>query len=86
MLDADLVVIGGGSAGICAAAAAARMGRRVILLEKSPLLGGMGSLAFVHTFCGLYMPDVSEPPVLANPGLPTAVSYTHLTLPTTPYV
>lgn len=69
----DLVVIGGGSAGICAAVAAARDGARVVLLEKSPLLGGMGSLAFVHTFCGLYMPDVSQPPVLANPGLPTEI-------------
>ncbi|MBK1831397.1 FAD-dependent oxidoreductase [Verrucomicrobiaceae bacterium R5-34] len=71
--DVDLVVIGGGSAGICAAVAAARRGARVVLLEKSPLLGGMGSLAFVHTFCGLYMPDVSQAPELANPGLPTEI-------------
>ena len=71
--QADLVVVGGGSAGICAAAAAARRGAKVVLLEKSPLLGGMGSLAFVHTFCGLYMPDVSKPPELANPGLPSEI-------------
>ncbi|BDS07765.1 hypothetical protein NT6N_28050 [Oceaniferula spumae] len=71
--QADIVVIGGGSAGICAAVAAARNGSDVVLLEKSPLLGGMGSLAFVHTFCGLYMPDVSQPPELANPGLPTEI-------------
>lgn len=82
----DLVVIGGGSAGICAAVAAARNGASVILLEKSPLLGGMGSLAFVHTFCGLYMPDVSKPPELANPGLPTEIEllmreHTHQSTP-----
>lgn len=70
---ADLIVIGGGSAGICAAVAAARSGADVVLLEKSPLLGGMGSLAFVNTFCGLYMPDVSRPPRLANPGLPAEI-------------
>ncbi len=52
----DVVVIGGGSAGICAAIAASRQaerGSRVALIEKSGHLGGMGPLAFVHTFCGL---------------------------------
>jgi len=70
---ADIVVIGGGSAGICAAIAAARAGARTILLERSDRLGGMGTLAKVHTFCGLYDPDVSRPPRLANPGLPAEI-------------
>lgn len=71
--DVDVVVIGGGSAGFCAAIAAARQGSRVVLLEKSQRLGGMGPLAFVHTFCGLYMPDTSKPARIANPGLPEEI-------------
>ncbi|MGJ8672644.1 FAD-dependent oxidoreductase [Rubritalea sp.] len=69
----DVVVVGAGSAGVCAALAAARMGSKVMLIERSQQLGGMGSLAFVHTFCGLYMPDISEPPKLANRGLPEEI-------------
>lgn len=70
---ADIAVIGGGSAGICAAVAAARQGAKVILLERSDRLGGMGTLAMVHTFCGLYDPDVSKPPRIANEGLPAEI-------------
>ena len=70
---ADIVVIGGGSAGICAAVAAARNGSSVILIERSGTLGGMGTLAMVHTFCGLYDPDVSQPPRIANQGLPAEI-------------
>jgi hypothetical protein len=70
---ADIVVIGGGSAGLCAAIAAARMGARVVLVERSDRLGGMGTLAKVHTFCGLYHPDVSLPPQIVNPGLPAEI-------------
>ncbi|MCP5537907.1 MAG: FAD-dependent oxidoreductase [Akkermansiaceae bacterium] len=72
----DVVVIGGGSAGFCAAIAAARQGgqgSRVALIEKSDRLGGMGPLAFVHTFCGLYHPDTSMPPRVANAGLPAEI-------------
>lgn len=69
----DIAVIGGGSAGICAAVAAARKGAKVILIERSDRLGGMGTLAMVHTFCGLYDPDVSKPPRIANQGLPAEI-------------
>ena len=69
----DLIVIGGGSAGICASIAAARQGSRVVLIEKSGSLGGMGTLAFVHTFCGLYHPDTSQPAVVVNAGLPAEI-------------
>lgn len=69
----DIVVIGGGSAGICASVAAARKGASVVLIERWDKLGGMGTLAMVQTFCGLYYPDVSLPPQLANPGLPTEI-------------
>jgi succinate dehydrogenase/fumarate reductase flavoprotein subunit len=37
---ADVVVVGGGGAGLAAASEAAKLGRRVILLEKNPELGG----------------------------------------------
>ncbi|MEP2774331.1 MAG: FAD-dependent oxidoreductase [Luteolibacter sp.] len=73
MHEADVVVIGGGSAGLCAAVAAARAGARTVLIERSAMLGGMGTLAKVHTFCGLYHPDVSQPPVVANAGLPEEI-------------
>ncbi len=73
MGEVDIIVIGGGSAGICAAIAAARCGAKTMLLERSDRLGGMGTLAKVHTFCGLYHPDVSQPPQVANPGLPAEI-------------
>jgi len=69
----DVAVIGGGSAGICAALSAARHGSTVALLEASNTLGGMGTRALVHTFCGLYHPDTSQPPRPANPGLPAEI-------------
>jgi hypothetical protein len=70
---AEVVVIGGGSAGLCAGVAAARKGVRVVLLERTGQLGGMGTLAKVHTFCGLYHPDTSHPPRIANLGLPQEI-------------
>ncbi len=69
MDEYEVAVIGGGSAGLCAAIAAARYGARTVLIERSHKLGGMGTQALVHTFCGLYEPDVSKPPRLANGGL-----------------
>ncbi|HYF37361.1 MAG TPA: FAD-dependent oxidoreductase [Prosthecobacter sp.] len=66
---ADIIVAGGGSAGIAAALAAARAGARTVLLERQSTLGGMGSHALVHTFCGLYHPDVSQGPRFLNGGI-----------------
>jgi len=73
MSEVDVVVVGGGSAGLCAAVAAARKGVKVVLLEKSDCLGGMGTLAQVHTFCGLYLPGVEGEAVVANDGLPAEI-------------
>lgn len=68
-LQADVIVAGGGSAGLAAALAAARAGARTLLLERQTKLGGMGTNALVHTFCGLFHPDVSQPWAWLNPGI-----------------
>jgi hypothetical protein len=70
METCDLLVVGGGSAGIAAALSAARLGASVVLAEQHSSLGGMGSAALVHTFCGLYKLN-EEAPVFANEGLAT---------------
>ena len=46
----DLVVAGGGPGGCGAALAAARLGAKVLLLEGSGCLGGMGTSALVAAF------------------------------------
>jgi hypothetical protein len=43
MLDADLLVAGGGMAGVCAAIAAARQGLKVVLCQDRSVLGGNAS-------------------------------------------
>ena len=69
----DVIVAGGGSAGTAAALAAARAGARTLLLERHSLLGGMGAQALVHTFCGLFHPDVSRPWAWLNAGVPAEI-------------
>ena len=51
--QADVVVIGGGLAGVSAALAAARCGAKVILLEKSIVLGGLATLGHVCIYLPL---------------------------------
>lgn len=48
--ETDILVVGGGPAGVAAAIGAARENKKVILLEKSAQLGGMGTLAAVGIF------------------------------------
>lgn len=50
---ADVVVVGGGLAGVAAALAAARSGAKVILLEKSCMLGGLATLGHVCIYLPL---------------------------------
>ncbi len=50
----DVLVIGGGPAGIGAAVGAAQMGTRVALVERHPILGGMGTAALVNNFCAAH--------------------------------
>ena len=47
----DLIVAGGGPAGTAAAVCAARLGAKVLLLEATGCLGGMGSSGLVTGFC-----------------------------------
>lgn len=68
----DIVVAGGGSAGLAAAVTAARSGARVVLVERNGMLGGMATLAHVHSLCGLYQLRDSEGESLlySNQGFP----------------
>jgi hypothetical protein len=71
-MKADIVVAGGGSAGLAAAVMAAKSGARVVLVERQGMLGGMATLAHVHSLCGLYQLRESEaaPLLNSNPGFP----------------
>jgi len=51
--ECDVLVCGGGFAGISAALAAARQGKKVILLEKEYILGGLGTAGLVTIFLPL---------------------------------
>ena len=51
--DCDVLVCGGGFGGISAALAAARLGKRVILLEKQFMLGGLGTAGLVTIYLPL---------------------------------
>lgn len=51
--DYDIAVCGGGFGGISAALAAARMGKKVILFEKSYMLGGLGTAGLVTIYLPL---------------------------------
>ena len=48
--SADVIVVGGGVAGVAAAVAAARNGAKVILIEKSIILGGLATLGHVCVY------------------------------------
>ena len=48
MSDADIIVVGGGHNGLTAAALLARAGRRVLLLERRPFVGGLAAAEEFH--------------------------------------
>jgi 2-polyprenyl-6-methoxyphenol hydroxylase-like FAD-dependent oxidoreductase len=50
----DICVVGSGAAGISAALEAARLGRKVVLVDGLPALGGQAVNSIIGTFCGLY--------------------------------
>ncbi len=49
----DVIVVGGGIAGVAAAVAARRNGCRVLLIEKSVVLGGLATLGFIAEYLPL---------------------------------
>ncbi|MFC0673185.1 FAD-dependent oxidoreductase [Brachybacterium hainanense] len=51
-IETDIAVLGGGLAGICAALGAARRGRRVVLAQNRPVLGGNSSSEVRVWVCG----------------------------------
>ncbi|MBE7044262.1 MAG: FAD-dependent oxidoreductase [Ruminococcaceae bacterium] len=46
----DVIVAGGGVAGVAAAVSAARMGKKVLLIEKTISLGGLATIGLVNLF------------------------------------
>ena len=46
----DVAVVGGGVAGVAAALAAARNGLRVVLIEKTVLLGGLATNGMIYIY------------------------------------
>lgn len=51
-IEADIVVVGGGLAGVSAAVAAARLGRKTVLINNRPVLGGNSSSEVRVWVCG----------------------------------
>lgn len=43
----NLIIAGGGMTGVSAAVSAARRGRKVLLIEQSAMLGGMGTSGLI---------------------------------------
>lgn len=50
----DVAVVGGGTSGVAAAVGAKRAGASVVLIERSPYLGGEATHSGVSAFCGFY--------------------------------
>lgn len=53
-VSADICVAGAGISGISAALEAAKLGRKVVLVDGLPALGGQAVNSIIGTFCGLF--------------------------------
>jgi len=53
-IDADICVLGAGISGVTAALEAARLGRKVVLVDGAPSLGGQAIGSIIGTIIGLY--------------------------------
>src|SRR5690242_186644 len=53
-VEAEICVVGAGIAGVSAAIEAARLGRKVVLIDGLPALGGQAVNSIIGTFCGLF--------------------------------
>ncbi len=54
VVEVDLCVLGAGVAGVSAAIEAARLGRRVVLCDAAPSLGGQAVGSIIGSFCGMF--------------------------------
>jgi len=54
LVTADICVVGAGIAGVSAALEAARLGRRVVIVDAAPSLGGQAIGSIIGTIIGLY--------------------------------
>ena len=54
ILETDICVVGAGIAGVSAALEAAQLGRRVVIVDAAPALGGQAIGSIVGTIIGLY--------------------------------
>ena len=61
-LSTDVLVIGAGSAGLTAAVQRAEKGKKVILLEKNPMVGGSSQFAE-----GLFAVESEQDPIVDGP-------------------
>jgi hypothetical protein len=52
--SADICVVGSGIAGVSAAIEAARLGRKVLLIDGLPVLGGQAVNSIIGTICGMF--------------------------------
>jgi 2-polyprenyl-6-methoxyphenol hydroxylase-like FAD-dependent oxidoreductase len=53
-VEADLCVVGAGMSGVSAALEGARLGRRVVIVDAAPALGGQAVGSIIGTIIGLY--------------------------------
>lgn len=53
-IKADLCVLGAGISGVCAALEAAKLGRKVVLVDGAPALGGQAIGSIIGTLIGLF--------------------------------
>ena len=49
----DIIVAGGGVSGVAAAVSASRMGKKVLLIEKTICLGGLATIGLINLFVPL---------------------------------
>src|SRR4051794_17666219 len=54
VVDADICVLGAGISGVSAALEAAKLGRKVVLVDGAPAIGGQAVGSIIGTIIGLY--------------------------------
>lgn len=52
--EAEICVVGAGIAGVSAAVEASRLGRKALIVDSQPALGGQAVHSIIGTFCGLF--------------------------------